>query len=79
MILEMGAHYVCREEPLDPCCRDLAAALSFETGRHFFVEGGALKLLVAQTPLLDGGDAELENTVRYCPFCGMPTRALFGH
>ena len=28
------------EEPLDPCCNDMAAALSFETGRHFFVEDG---------------------------------------
>ena len=28
------------EEPIDPCCKDLAAALSFETGRHFFVEDG---------------------------------------
>jgi hypothetical protein len=65
------------EEPIEPCCKDLAAALSFETGRHFFVEDGALKLLVAHTPQLDGGDAELENAVRYCPFCGKPTAGLF--
>jgi len=44
------------EEPVDPCCKDMAAALSFETGRHFFVEAGELKLLVAHTPLLDGGE-----------------------
>jgi hypothetical protein len=36
-----------------------------------------LKLLVAHTPQLDGGDAELENAVRYCPFCGKPTAGLF--
>ena len=65
------------EEPIEPCCKDLAAALSFETGRHFFVEDGALKLLVAHTPQLDGGDAELENAVRYCSFCGKPTAGLF--
>ena len=40
------------EEPLEPCCKDMAAALSFETGRHFFVEDGELRLLVAHTPLL---------------------------
>ena|ERR1700754_1736991 len=54
----------------EPCCRDMAAALSYETGRHFFVEDGELRLLVSNTPLLDGGEAEQENTVRYCPFCG---------
>ena len=66
------------EEPIDPCCKDLAAALSFETGRHFFVEDGELKLLVAHMPQLDGGDEELESTVRYCPFCGKPAKELFG-
>ena len=64
-------------EPIEPCCKDLAVALSFPTGRHFFVEDNALKLLVAHTPMLDGGDAELENAVRYCPFCGMRTTGLF--
>jgi hypothetical protein len=67
------------EEPLEPCCKDMAAALAFETGRHFFVEDGTLRLLVAHTPLLDGGEAELENVVRYCPFCGKPTTGLFEH
>ena len=67
------------EEPVDPCCKDMAAALSFETGRHFFVEGGELKLLVAHTPLMDGGEAEHENTVRFCPFCGRPAAKLFEH
>ena len=65
------------EEPIEPCCKDLATALSFETGRHFFVEDGALKLLVAHMPQLDGGDTELESAVRYCPFCGAPTAKLF--
>jgi hypothetical protein len=65
------------EAPIDPCCKDLAAALSLETGRHFFVEDGELRLLVAHTPLLDGGDEELENTVRFCPFCGKSTKGLF--
>jgi hypothetical protein len=65
------------EAPIDPCCKDLAAALSFETGRHFFVEDGELRLLVAHTPMLDGADEELENTVHYCPFCGKPTAGLF--
>ena len=65
------------EAPIDPCCKDLAAALSFETGRHFFIEDGELRLLVAHTPMLDGADEELENTVRYCPFCGKPTAGLF--
>ena len=67
------------EEPVDPCCKDMAAALSFETGRHFFVENGELKLLVAHTPLLDGGEEELENTVRFCPFCGKSVAKMFEH
>jgi len=75
----LGRLAMSGEEPLEPCCKDMAAALSFETGRHFFVEDGALHLLVAHTPLLDGGEAELENVVRYCPFCGKPTTALFEH
>jgi hypothetical protein len=66
------------EEPIEPCCKDLAAALSFETGRHFFVEDGALKLLVTHMPQLDGSDEELQSTVRYCPFCGKPAAGLFG-
>jgi hypothetical protein len=64
------------DEPIEPCCKDLATALSFETGRHFFVEDGALKLLVAHTPQLDGSDTELENAIRYCPFCGKPAAEL---
>jgi hypothetical protein len=67
------------EEPIEACCKDMADALSFETGRHFFVEDGELRLLVAHTPLLDGGETELENTVRYCPFCGKPAKMLFEH
>jgi hypothetical protein len=67
------------EEPVDPCCKDMAAALAFETGRHFFVEDGELRLLVAHTPLLDGGEEELENTVRFCPFCGNPVAKMFEH
>lgn len=67
------------EEPIEPCCGDLAAALSFPTGRHFLVEDGVLKLRVAHTPLLDGDEAELENIARYCPFCGKPASALFAH
>ncbi|HXI06124.1 MAG TPA: hypothetical protein VNJ49_07270 [Bradyrhizobium sp.] len=67
------------EEPIEPCCKDMAAALSSETGRHFFVEAGELRLLVSHTPLLDGGEAEKEQTVRYCPFCGTPVRTLFEH
>jgi len=62
--------------PFSPCCKDLATALSFPAGRHFFIEDGKLKLLVAKTPL-QGGEAELENAVRYCPFCGKPTANLF--
>jgi hypothetical protein len=67
------------EEPIDPCCKDMAAALSFETGRHFFVEDGELRLLIAHTPLLDGGESELENVVRFCPFCGKPAKTMFEH
>jgi hypothetical protein len=64
--------------PLTPCCKDLGTALSFLAGRHFFIEDGALKLLVAKTPMQGGGVAELENRVRYCPFCGRSTEQLFG-
>jgi len=63
--------------PFAPCCKDLATALSFPAGRHFFIDDGKLKLLVAKTPLQGGGEAELENAVRYCPFCGKPTAELF--
>ena len=59
----------------DPCCKDMATAMSFPAGRHFFVEDGVLKLTVAKTPLQDGGEAVLENAVRYCPFCGKPAQA----
>jgi hypothetical protein len=60
-----------------PCCKDLTTALSFPTGRHFFIEDGALKLLVAKTPLQGGGEAELENKIGYCPFCGKSVEGLF--
>ncbi len=63
--------------PLTPCCKDLATALSFPAGRHLFVEDGALKMLVAKTPLQGGGEAELENKIRYCPFCGKSVATLF--
>lgn len=66
-----------RSPPFTPCCGDIATALSFPAGRHFFVEDGALKLLVAKTPLQGGGEAELENAIRFCPFCGRPTAELF--
>jgi hypothetical protein len=55
----------------------MATALSFPAGRHFFVADGALKVLVAQTPMLDGGEAERESVVRFCPFCGKPAAKLF--
>ncbi|SDN19010.1 hypothetical protein [Afipia sp. GAS231] len=54
----------------DACCKDMATAMSFPNGRHFFVEEGALKLTVAKTPLQGGGEAVLESAVRFCPFCG---------
>jgi hypothetical protein len=63
--------------PFTPCCKDLATAMSFPAGRHFFVEEGALKLVVAKTPLQGGGEAELENAIRFCPFCGRPAADLF--
>jgi hypothetical protein len=60
------------------CCKDLAAALSYPfPGRHFQIEDGALKVLVAKTPMQGGGEAELENRVRFCPFCGRSTADLF--
>jgi hypothetical protein len=62
---------------ISPCCKDLATALSFPAGRHLFLKDGKLQLLVAKTPLQGGGEAELQNAVRYCPFCGKPTAALF--
>ena len=63
--------------PITPCCKGLASALSFPAGRHLFVEDGKLQLLVAKTPLQGGGEAELQNAIRYCPFCGKPTADLF--
>jgi hypothetical protein len=36
-----------------------------------------LQLLVARTPVQGGGEADLQNAVRYCPFCGQPTAGLF--
>jgi hypothetical protein len=59
------------------CCKDLGTALSFPAGRHFFIEDGKLQLLVARTPVQGGGEADLQNAVRYCPFCGQPTAGLF--
>jgi hypothetical protein len=50
----------------------MGTALSFPNGRHFFFEDGALKLLIAKTKLTDGRVAELENRIRFCPFCGKP-------
>jgi hypothetical protein len=50
--------------------------LSFPAGRHLFVEDGKLQLLVARTPLQGGGEADLQNAVRFCPFCGTPTADL---
>jgi hypothetical protein len=58
------------------CCKDLGIALSFPAGRHFFIEDGKLQLLVAKTPLQGGGEGELQNAVRFCPFCGKPTADL---
>ena len=53
---------------------DMATAMSFPDGRHFFIEEGALKLTVARTPLQGGGEAVLESVVRFCPFCGRPVQ-----
>ena len=58
------------DKNFDACCRDMATAMSFPNGRHFFVEEGALKLIVARTPVQGGGEAVLESIVRFCPFCG---------
>jgi hypothetical protein len=71
-----GMNTPAQPTPFTPCCKDLGRAMSFPAGRHFFVEDGALKLLVAKTPL-QGGEAELENKIRFCPFCGRPTADLF--
>lgn len=62
---------------LTVCCKDLATALTFPAGRHFFVENGQLKLLVARTPMQGGGEADLENVIRFCPFCGTPLADMF--
>lgn len=53
----------------------MSTALSFPNGRHFFFENGALMLLVAKTKVTDGRVAELENRIRFCPFCGRPVAA----
>jgi hypothetical protein len=45
-------------------------ALSFPVGRNLFVEDNVLKLTVAKTPLVSGGEAVLEHPIRFCPFCG---------
>jgi len=64
-------------ETLTVCCKDLATALTFPAGRHFFIENGQLKLLVARTPMQGGGEADLENVIRFCPFCGTPLADMF--
>jgi len=64
-------------ETLTVCCKDLATALTFPAGRHFFVENGQLKLLVARTPMQGGSEADLENAIRFCPFCGTPLADMF--
>jgi len=48
----------------------MKTAMSFPTGRHFFIEDGVLKLTVAKTPFQGGGEGVLEHPVRFCPFCG---------
>ena len=58
------------DKKFDACCKDMATAMSFPNGRHFFVEEGVFKLTVAKTPLQGGGEAVLESVVRFCPFCG---------
>jgi hypothetical protein len=58
----------------EACCKDMATAMSFPDGRHFFIEDGALRLLVAKARLVDGQVAELEHPVRFCPFCGKPVQ-----
>ena len=60
------------ERSFEPCYKDMQIALSFPNGRHFFVEQGVLKLMVAKAPLAGGGEAILEGTLRFCPFCGRP-------
>ena len=62
------------DKTFDTCCKEMATAMSFPDGRHFFVELGALKLTVARTPLLGGGEAVLESVVRFCPFCARPVQ-----
>jgi hypothetical protein len=62
------------DKTFDACCKDMATAMSFPNGRHFFVEEGALKLTVAKTPVQGGGEAVLESVVRFCPFCGRPVQ-----
>ncbi|HEX9471788.1 MAG TPA: hypothetical protein VF957_19870 [Bradyrhizobium sp.] len=37
---------------------------------------GAMKLLVAKTPPQGGGEAELENAIRFRSFCGKPAAVL---
>jgi len=49
-------------------------ALSFPGGRHFFFEDDVLRLTVAKTPVQGGGEAVLERSVRFCPFCGKPVQ-----
>ena len=63
------------EKIIDVCCKNMATAMSFPSGRHFFIEDGVLKLTVAKTPVQGGGEAVLEHPVRFCPFCGKPISA----
>ena len=65
-----------QEKSFVPCCKDMAVAMSFPAGRHFFVEDGVLKLTVAKTTLEGGGEGVLENAIRFCPFCGKPAQKL---
>ena len=37
---------------------------------------GAMKLLVAKTPPQGGGEAGLENAIRFRSFCGKPAAVL---
>jgi hypothetical protein len=62
------------ERLFDPCCKDMRIALSFPNGRNFFVERGVLKLTVAKAPMAGGGEAVLERSIRFCPFCGRPVQ-----
>jgi hypothetical protein len=42
------------EKIIDVCCKNMATAMSFPSGRHFFIEDGVLKLTVPKTPVQGG-------------------------